>query len=64
MSLAETIRISLDDAGCTVFTLCGCNGCCPTVTVGKDGTHVLKDDFGGIVTLTSEQFALLKEVKE
>jgi len=64
MSLDKPIRVSQDDAGRKVFTLCGCNNCCPTVTVEKDGTYVLKDDFGGTVILTSEQFALLKNVKD
>ena len=40
------------------ITLCGANGCCPTVNIDDTGkTIVIKDDFGGSVTLTFEQWS-------
>ncbi|MBP9715621.1 MAG: hypothetical protein KBD48_00305 [Candidatus Pacebacteria bacterium] len=43
-----------------VITLCGSQGCCPTVSFFKKGI-VIKDDFGGSVKLTRKQFmAMLK----
>lgn len=41
-------------------TLCGGSGCCPTVE-NVDDTYVLKDDFGGKVMLTTEQFEAMIE---
>lgn len=40
-----------------VITLCGVQGCCPTLEVGDQ--VVLRDDFGGSVTLNAEQWAEL-----
>ena len=42
--------------------LCGTSGCCPTVTF-NDNEVVIKDDFGGLVKLTDEQFKELKKTK-
>lgn len=37
--------------------LCGVQGCCPSVEVNHDtGKVVIKDDFGGTVTLTKEEW--------
>ena len=43
-----------------VFTLCGVQGCCPTVTI--DQTVVITDDNGGKVTLTLDEFAELQNI--
>lgn len=43
-----------------VVLFCGKDGCCPTVTLLKDGV-LIEDDFGGKVKLTSRQFEILKE---
>lgn len=37
------------------------NYCCPTVWLQTDGTLLVKDDFGGQVVLTREQFDRLYE---
>lgn len=40
-----------------VITLCGSQGCCPTVTINEETqTVILKDDFGGAVTLKFEEW--------
>ena len=39
------------------LTLCQ-NGCCPTVEFDTDSI-IIKDDFGGKVSLTSAQFKIL-----
>lgn len=62
MSNGKNIRVETDAQGDKVATLCGGKDCCPTVTIKKDGTRVINDDFGGQVTLTEAQFVLLKEV--
>ena len=38
-----------------VITLCGVQGCCPTVEISENEV-VIKDDFGGKVTLTKAQW--------
>jgi hypothetical protein len=58
----KNVQVSQNNQGEKVFTLCGTNNCCPTVTVDKEGNHVLKDDFGGTVKLSKEQFSFLKEI--
>jgi hypothetical protein len=40
--------------------LCGVQGCCPTIDFTDSENVVLKDDFGGTVKLTREQWAELK----
>lgn len=40
-----------------------CGGKCPTVTKTEKG-YILKDDFGGIVFLTNDEFNLLLKVKD
>jgi len=40
--------------------LCGVKGCCPTIDFTDSQKIVLKDDFGGQVQLTHEQWADLK----
>ena len=41
--------------------LCGVHGCCPTIDFTNPEKILLKDDFGGQVQLTSEQWKDLKE---
>lgn len=43
-----------------VVTLCGTQGCCPTVDFTDPSTVVIRDDFGGSVKLTPEQWGELK----
>lgn len=40
--------------------LCGAKGCCPTIDFTDSEKIILKDDFGGKVELTREQWADLK----
>ena len=40
--------------------LCGVQGCCPTIDFTDSENVVLKDDFGGTVKLTREQWTELK----
>ncbi len=40
--------------------LCGVQGCCPSIDFTDPNAVVLKDDFGGKVQLTPEQWADLK----
>lgn len=40
--------------------LCGVQGCCPTVDFTDSQKVVLRDDFGGQVQLTREQWQDLK----
>jgi len=40
--------------------LCGVQGCCPTVDFTDPTKVVMKDDFGGQVQLTREQWRELK----
>ena len=43
------------------FTLCGVNGCCPTLEInGSD--FILKDDFGGKITLNKKQIKTLQQI--
>ena len=43
--------------GVIKYTLCGVQGCCPTVEVNHDaGKIVIKDDLGGTVTLTKDEW--------
>lgn len=46
-----------------VFTLCGVQGCCPTVTIDETGV-VITDDFGGKVTLKPAEFAELQNINK
>ncbi|MDO8594123.1 MAG: hypothetical protein Q7R93_01230 [bacterium] len=43
-----------------VITLCGVQGCCPTVDFRNKRTVVLKDDHGGQVKLTRREWNELK----
>lgn len=45
-----------------VFTLCGVQGCCPTVTI--DQSVVITDDNGGKVTLTLDEFTELQNINK
>lgn len=43
-----------------VVTLCGVQGCCPTVDFTNPEKVILTDDFGGKVQLNREQWTELK----
>jgi hypothetical protein len=43
-----------------VVTLCGVQGCCPTVDFTDASKVTLKDDHGGQVVLTREEWSELK----
>ncbi|MGE5540919.1 MAG: hypothetical protein ACM3TU_01390 [Bacillota bacterium] len=43
-----------------VITLCGAQGCCPTVDFTEQGKVVLRDDHGGMVQLTQTEWDELK----
>jgi hypothetical protein len=43
-----------------VFTLCGGQGCCPTVEF-EGGQVIFRDDFGGTVRLTEQEWCELTE---
>ncbi|MFZ3073912.1 MAG: hypothetical protein WA093_02150 [Minisyncoccales bacterium] len=40
--------------------LCGVNGCCPTIDFANPLKVTLRDDFGGMVRLTRDQWQDLK----
>ncbi len=43
------------------FTICGTNCCCPTLEInGSD--FILKDDFGGKITLNKKQIKTLQQI--
>lgn len=50
----------------TTFTVCGVQGCCPTVEVHNiTGEITIRDDSGGSVRLNKEQlFEAAKKVEE
>jgi hypothetical protein len=47
-----------------VVTLCGVQGCCPTVDFNTPGEVHIKDDHGGHVKLTRDQWMALKQTAE
>ena len=47
--------------GNLVVTLCGVQGCCPTVEFAEDEV-ILRDDHDGQVRLTLDEWAELKEL--
>lgn len=49
--------------GPKLIRLCGVQGCCPTVEIGRNRV-VLKDDFGGQVRLTRKQWRELGQVAQ
>ncbi len=52
-----------DPQGNPVYTLCGGQGCCPTVTTDQtNGRVTITDDDGGTVVLTAEQWAAAKTI--
>lgn len=55
----------VDARGVTRHVLCGVQGCCPTVEVNHNtGKVIIKDDFGGTVTLTKDEWCdALQKVK-
>ncbi|MEI7512844.1 MAG: hypothetical protein WCK01_05305 [Candidatus Uhrbacteria bacterium] len=50
--------------GSDVVRLCGMQGCCPEVEFKADGGVEIRDDFGGKVTLTSDQWRELQMVRK
>lgn len=44
-----------------VLTLCGVQGCCPTVDFTNPDEVVLRDDHGGTVRLTQAEWGELKQ---
>lgn len=44
-----------------VVMFCGDSGCCPSIDFTDPETVILKDDFGGKVRLTREQWSLFKK---
>ncbi len=44
-----------------VITLCGVQGCCPTVDFTQADEVILRDDHGGQVRLTRAEWAELKQ---
>lgn len=44
-----------------VVMFCGDNGCCPLIDFTDPERVILKDDFGGKVRLTREQWSLFKK---
>lgn len=44
-----------------VLTLCGVQGCCPTVDFTNPEEVVLRDDRGGVVRLTQAEWGELKQ---
>ncbi len=43
-----------------IITLCGVSGCCPTVRKTEAGGVEIRDDNGGTVTLTADEFTALQ----
>lgn len=44
-----------------VVKLCTCGQCCPEVEIGDSGV-IIRDDLGGKVELTKEEWKLLKRI--
>jgi hypothetical protein len=45
-----------------VVTLCGVQGCCPTIDFTDPQKIVITDDFGGSVQLTKDQWEEMKSI--
>ena len=46
------------------INLCGGpNSCCPEIHIGSNGSISITDDYGGIVTLSKDEFIKLQQVK-
>jgi len=54
--------MSMPVTGKRVITLCGAQGCCPTVEIAENGDVEIKDDFGGKVKLTKPQWDELQKM--
>jgi hypothetical protein len=48
------------DTNKNIVVLCGVQGCCPEVEKKPDGSFEIRDDFGGKVTLTADQYNALR----
>jgi len=46
--------------GGPMVTLCGTDGCCPTIEKLPNGSFELRDDHGGKVVLKPEEFTALQ----
>lgn len=51
----------VDETETGVLTLCGVQGCCPTVDFTNPDEVVFKDDHGGMVRLTRAEWTELKQ---
>ena len=51
-------HVSVPEKG--VVTLCGVQGCCPTIDFTDSQNVILSDDFGGKVRLTRAEWEELK----
>lgn len=55
--MAKTSEEKTAAKGIDRYALCGVQGCCPTVEVDHAAEKlVIKDDFGGSVTLTKSEW--------
>lgn len=54
-------KLKTSDVEKGVVTLCGVQGCCPTVDFTSPDEVVLRDDHGGTVKLTRAEWAELKQ---
>jgi hypothetical protein len=61
-SMSEMLHA--DEKPSLVLRLCAVQGCCPEVDFTDSNQVILTDDFGGKVTLTNEQFSLLKSLQD
>ena len=52
---------SAEDPETGVLTLCGVQGCCPTVDFTNPDEVVFRDDHGGMVRLKRAEWADLKQ---
>lgn len=44
------------------YVMCDDCSCCPTVTPQADGSFEVRDDHGGKIVLTREQFLMLRDI--
>lgn len=59
MTSNEEVATTSINPNKTIYTLCGVQGCCPTVTVDRERKMlVITDDGGGRVQLTEEQWKI------
>ena len=56
----DRIQNPVEETETGVVTLCGVQGCCPTVDFTNSDQVVLRDDLGGKVTLTRPEWDELR----